>query len=120
MSTQRDHAYMVRERYTNPAFILNRRESIDAVIKAELMADRDPSQDEDEMMYYNPRQPILPRLPTEPLPQTFCHSGSSKPPAALLQAMSSFDAHHGLSSSRSSGLGAPQRPEDRPLRPEDG
>ena len=58
-------------------------------------------------MYYS-RQPILPRLPTEPLPQTFSHSGSSKPPAALLQAMSSFDAHHGLSSSRSSGLGAPQ------------
>ena len=107
MNTQRDHAYMVREPYTNPAFILNRRESIDAVIKAELMADRDPSQDDDEMMYYS-RQPILPRLPTEPLPQTFSHSGSSKPPAALLQAMSSFDAHHGLSASRSSGLGAPQ------------
>lgn len=107
MNTQRDHAYMVREPYTNPAFILNRRESIDAVIKAELMADRDPSQDEDEMMYYS-RQPILPRLPTEPLPQTFSNSGSSKPPAALLQAMSSFDAHHGFSASRSSGLGAPQ------------
>ena len=58
-------------------------------------------------MYYS-RQPILPRLPTEPLPQTFSHSGSSKPPAALLQAMSSFDAHHGLSTSRSSGLAAPQ------------
>jgi len=107
MNTQRDHAYMVREPYTNPAFILNRRESIDAVIKAELMADRDPSQDEEEMMYYT-RQPILPRLPTEPLPQTFSNSGSSKPPAALLQAMSSFDAHHGFSTSRSSGLGAPQ------------
>merc|ERR1719234_2131100 len=109
MNPQRDHAYMVREPYTNPAFILNRRESIDAVIKAELMADRDSSQDDDEMMYYSQRQPILPRLPTEPLPQTFSHSGgSSKPPAALLQAMSSFDAHHGLSASRSSGLGAPQ------------
>jgi len=107
INPQRDHAYMVREPYTNPAFILNRRESIDAVIKAELMADRDPSQDDEDMMYYS-RQPILPRLPTEPLPQTFSHSGSSKPPAALLQAMSSFDAHHGLSSSRSSGLGAPQ------------
>jgi len=107
MNSQREHAYMVREPYTNPAFILNRRESIDAVIKAELMADRDPCQEEDEMMYYS-RQPILPRLPTEPLPQTFSHSGSSKPPAALLQAMSSFDAHHGLSTSRSSGLGAPQ------------
>merc|ERR1712038_251417 len=45
LNQQRDHAYMVREPYTNPAYILNRRESIDAVIKAELMADRDPSQE---------------------------------------------------------------------------
>ena len=108
LNQQRDHAYMVREPYTNPAYILNRRESIDAVIKAELMADRDPSQDDDDMMYNYNRQAILPRLPTEPLPQNFSHSTTSKPPAALLQAMSSFDAHHGISSSRSSGLGAPQ------------
>jgi len=108
LNQQRDHAYMVREPYTNPAYILNRRESIDAVIKAELMADRDPSQEDDDMMYNYNRQPILPRLPTEPLPQNFSHSTTSKPPAALLQAMSSFDAHHGISSSRSSGLGAPQ------------
>jgi len=108
LNQQRDHAYMVREPYTNPAYILNRRESIDAVIKAELMADRDPSQEDDDMMYNYNRQAILPRLPTEPLPQNFSHSTTSKPPAALLQAMSSFDAHHGISSSRSSGLGAPQ------------
>jgi len=100
---------MVREPYTNPAYILNRRESIDAVIKAELMADRDPSQEEEDLMYNYNRQAILPRLPTEPLPQNFSHSTvTSKPPAALLQAMSTFDAHHGISSSRSSGLGAPQ------------
>jgi len=91
----RDHAYMTGREYPNPAFIVSRRESIDAVIKAELMADRDPLQDDDDLetdMYYS-KPTVLPRLPTEPLPPSFSspnyssHSITSKPPPALLQAI---------------------------------
>lgn len=86
----REHAYMGRhEPYPNPAFIINRRESIDAVIKAELMADREVQEEEDLEAYYA-RQAMLARLPTEPLPPNMAHSSSSsssKPPASLLQSI---------------------------------
>ena len=98
LPSHRDHAYMGPGReqgnYPNPAFILNRRESIDAVIKAELMADRDPSQEDDigPEVYYAKQSMVVPRLPTEPLPPSFSSfhpnlSITTKPPPGLLQAI---------------------------------
>ena len=106
----REHAaYLHREPtnpYPNPAFILNRRESIDAVIKAELMADRDPSPQDGPEFFYARQSAGMPRLPTEPLPPTnfptFPSLASSKPPPGLLQAITSraMQGHHPQQSPR--------------------
>merc|ERR1719510_2184009 len=91
----------------NPAYILSRRESIDAVIKAELAADREP---EDEMcpeVFYAKQNlnsfmsklpPALPSLPTVPLrniPTSVPHNShlTAKPPVSLMQAIT---AHRSL------------------------
>jgi len=86
---------------SNPAYILSRRESIDAVIKAELAADREPDEDMGPEMFYakqnlpnfvpriNP--PNLPTVPLRHIPssESFSHPLTSKPPPGLIQAITS-------------------------------
>jgi len=84
----------------NPAYIISRRESIDAVIKAELAADREPEVDMGPELFYAkqnlpsfPEQsrpiqmnPPHPPLPTEPLRQVSpSESLTTKPPPSLMQ-----------------------------------
>jgi len=82
---------------SNPAYILSRRESIDAVIKAELAADREPEEDMGPEMFYakqnlpnfTPRmnQPNLPTVPLKQNPESGHHPMTSKP--NLIQAITS-------------------------------
>merc|ERR1712106_982985 len=86
---------------SNPAYILSRRESIDAVIKAELAADREPDEDMGPEMFYakqnlpnfNPRMnpPNLPTVPLRHIPssESASHPMTSKPPPGLIQAITS-------------------------------
>ena len=85
----------------NPAYILSRRESIDAVIKAELAADREPEEDMGPELFYakqnlpnfvsrSSRPPVsAPSLPTVPLRNVPSGSDtfSVKPPVSLMQAI---------------------------------
>ena len=90
----------------NPAYILSRRESIDAVIKAELAADREPEDDMGpEVFYAKQNLPNFmsklppPSLPTVPL-RNIPSSGSSGPPVSLMKAIT---AHRSLPSSVTTG-----------------
>jgi len=86
---------------SNPAFILSRRESIDAVIKAELAADREPDEDMGPEVFYAkqnlpnfvPRMnpPNLPTVPLRQIPssEAFDYPITSKPPPGLIQAITS-------------------------------
>lgn len=86
---------------SNPAYILSRRESIDAVIKAELAADREPDEDMGPEMFYakqnlphfTPRMnpPNLPTVPLRQIPSSdsISHPMTSKPPPGLIQAITS-------------------------------
>ena len=90
----------------SPAYILSRRESIDAVIKAELAADREPEDDMGPELFYAkqnlpnfaakrsslapPAAPSLPSVPLRSVPgpsTTQFSSLSSKPPVTLMQAI---------------------------------
>jgi uncharacterized Zn-finger protein len=119
LPSHRDHAYMgAREAYHNPAFIINRRESIDAVIKQELMADCDPSQEDEDAgpeLFYPRQLGAPPRLPTEPLPPPLVKeytfnlpSTSARPPASLLQAITAAQATFPGQSRLASALGHPR------------
>jgi len=94
----------------NPAYILSRRESIDAVIKAELAADREPEDDMGPELFYakqnlpnfmskmtpttHPSAPVpVPSLPTVPLRNVGGQELTSKPPVSLMQAIT---AHRSL------------------------
>eukprot|EP00092_Neocalanus_flemingeri_P042087 GFUD01045868.1.p1 GENE.GFUD01045868.1~~GFUD01045868.1.p1 ORF type:complete len:908 (-),score=233.26 GFUD01045868.1:903-3626(-) len=85
---------------SNPAYILSRRESIDAVIKAELAADREPDEDMGPEVFYAKQNlpnfvPRMnpPNLPTVPLrhisSESFNHPITTKPPPGLIQAITS-------------------------------
>merc|ERR1712106_191632 len=98
-----DHNYLGNFPATpaNPAYILSRRESIDAVIKAELAADREPDEDMGPEVFYAkqnlpnfvPRMnpPNLPTVPLRQIPssESFIHPMTSKPPPGLIQAITS-------------------------------
>jgi len=98
LHTAPEHNYNPQPHYqfqnlTNAAYILSRRESIDAVIKAELATDRQPEVDIGPEIFYAkqnlPAHHPFPSLPTEPLRQIpAAESLSSKPPPAFLQAIS--------------------------------
>ena len=96
----------------NPAYILSRRESIDAVIKAELLADREPEDEMGPEVFYAKQNlpnfmsklspPSLPTVPLKHIPSS-AHQGqslSTKPPVSLMQAIT---AHRSLPSSTSAG-----------------
>ena len=111
----------------NPAYILSRRESIDAVIKAELAADREPEDEMGPELFYAKQNlpnfvskaaavPALPALPTVPLrnvgsSETF----SRQPPAQLMQAIT---AHRSLPPLVSSSAPAPPPASSAPLFPQ--
>ena len=96
----------------NPAYILSRRESIDAVIKAELLADREPEDEMGPEVFYAKQNlpnfmsklppPSLPTVPLKHIPSSANHGQSlnTKPPVSLMQAIT---AHRSLPSSTSAG-----------------
>lgn len=105
----------------NPAYIISRRESIDAVIIAELAADREPDVDMGPELFFSKQnlpsfvskrpQVSAPSLPTVPLRNVTGGSDTfpSKPPVSLMQAITAHRSMPPLISNAPT-VSAPQAP----------
>jgi len=103
LHTGPDHNYLgnLSSLSSNPAYILSRRESIDAVIKAELAADREPDEDMGPEMFYAKQnlpnfasrmnQPNLSTTSLRQVPSTESYGQvmSSKPSPAVMNVITS-------------------------------